>query len=97
MTKQLPDFIYISAGQAIIRSYLVLIRPDWPKYKYIVKGDSSLCIDDLLRQRFNSLDDSLDGRRKLEDNLTEINFRNSRNVLILVDHLRAKSDGKLAG
>jgi hypothetical protein len=40
---------------------------------------------------------SPDGRRKLEDNLTEINIRNCCNVSILVDHLRVKSDGRLAG
>jgi hypothetical protein len=42
-------------------------------------------------------DDSPDGRRKLENNLTEINFRRSCNVSIHVDLFRAKSDGKLEG
>jgi hypothetical protein len=47
---------------------------------YIFKGDSSLCIDDLLWQGFNAPD----GWRKLKNNLTEVNFRSSCNVSILM-------------
>jgi hypothetical protein len=47
--------------------------------------------------RFNSPDDSPDGRRMLENNLTEVNFQSCCNVSILVEHLRVRSDDKLAG
>jgi hypothetical protein len=40
---------------------------------------------------------SPDGKRKSENNLTDINFHSSCNGSILVDHLRVKYDGKLAG
>jgi hypothetical protein len=49
----------------------VVLGKDIFRWTNLVIGDSSLCIDDLLWQKFNSPDDSPDGWRKFENKLSE--------------------------